>query len=146
MQEDTSRAVWPSCPASGWATGVHRLTGLPNGNPLTTHPAFDGNTAAGIPSAPAVSIETHGPYQHGTGFVSANGHSLLRPFDSTLPVTFTTNSNGNATGWHAQGSPSVFASEFGCSVFSSFESMSATLNESHWGIHAGMPGERKVSW
>lgn len=36
-QEDMSRAIWPSCPAAGWATGVNTLTAIPNGNPLTTN-------------------------------------------------------------------------------------------------------------
>ena len=35
-EEDPTRIVWPSCPAKGWRTGVHMLTGLPNGNRLTT--------------------------------------------------------------------------------------------------------------
>ena len=26
--------VWPGCPSAGWATGVHTLSGLPNGNPV----------------------------------------------------------------------------------------------------------------
>lgn len=26
-EEDTSRVVWPSCPASGWTNGVNRLSG-----------------------------------------------------------------------------------------------------------------------
>jgi beta-mannosidase len=30
-QTDPSRAVWPSCPASGWASGVDRLTARANG-------------------------------------------------------------------------------------------------------------------
>jgi beta-mannosidase len=34
VEEDRSRVIWPSCPASGWASGVHRLTGLPTGGPL----------------------------------------------------------------------------------------------------------------
>ena len=32
--EDRSRPIWPACPSLGWAAGVHRLTGLPNGNAL----------------------------------------------------------------------------------------------------------------
>ncbi len=32
-----------------------------------------------------------------------------------------------------------YASEFGSSVFSSFESMSPTLAPEHWGIHGGAP-------
>jgi len=35
-QEDASRPIWPGCPSKGWATGVHRLTGLPNGRPLSS--------------------------------------------------------------------------------------------------------------
>lgn len=35
-EEDASRAIWPSCPAAGWLTGVDRLTSRPNGNALTT--------------------------------------------------------------------------------------------------------------
>jgi beta-mannosidase len=37
--------------------------------------------------------------------------------------------------------PSTFASEFGCVVMSSFESMSALLKPEHWGLHAGMPAD-----
>ena len=33
----------------------------------------------------------------------------------------------------------VYASEFGSSVMSSFESMSPTLAPEHWGIHGGAP-------
>lgn len=33
-QEDQSRVVWSSCPSVGWTAGVHRLTGMPNGNKL----------------------------------------------------------------------------------------------------------------
>ena len=40
------------------------------------------------------------------------------------------------------GQHNTFASEFGCSVYSSFESMSPTLDPKHWGIHAGMKGGR----
>ena len=52
-EEDGSRAIWPSCPAIGWTTGVHMLDATPNGKTLTTP-----DTGA--------RIETHGPYQHGT--------------------------------------------------------------------------------
>ena len=33
-EEDQTRALWPSCPALGWASGVNHLTSLPNGAPL----------------------------------------------------------------------------------------------------------------
>jgi len=119
-QEDMSRVVWPSCPASGWTTGVNTLTSLPNGNPLTT--------PTGGPR-----FETHGPYQHGGGFPAANGSPLPGLFQSNIPISFEVGPTG-------LNQSNVFASEFGCSVFSSFESMSPTLDQSHWGIHAGMPG------
>jgi hypothetical protein len=127
-EEDQSRAVWPSCPALGWTTGVHKLTALPNGNALTTP---DNGTE----------IETHGPYQHGAGFVAANGAASLQLFNTNLPLDI------SQLDMHPKGPahPNVFASEFGCSVYSSFESMSPTLDPSHWGIHAGMPGERGVN-
>jgi len=122
-QEDRSRAVWPSCPALGWTTGVHKLTAMPNGNPLTT--PDKGNT-----------VETHGPYQHGGGFIAPNGSPKLELFDPNLPIEV----SGPGPAGPAQ--PNVFASEFGCSVFSSFESMAPTLKEAHWGLHAGEPGGR----
>ena len=128
-EEDQSRAVWPSCPALGWTTGVYKLTSLPNGNALTTPDS--GNA-----------IETHGPYQHGAGFVAANGAASLQLFDKNLPIYQPGAGEQQPTG---PGHPSVFASEFGCSVYSSFESMSPTLDPSHWGIHAGMAGQRGVN-
>jgi hypothetical protein len=55
-------------------------------------------------------------------------------FESNIPITVSTEPTGINL-------PNVFASEFGSSVYSSFESMSPTLDEKHWGIHAGMPGD-----
>lgn len=39
VAEDPSRTPWPSSPSSGWASGVNRLTSLPNGNTLRVIPA-----------------------------------------------------------------------------------------------------------
>ncbi len=36
--EDDSRVVWPSCPSSGWRSGVHALDAHPNGSPLGLNP------------------------------------------------------------------------------------------------------------
>lgn len=33
-EEDPTRPQWPSNPSQGWVSGVDRLTGIPNGNPL----------------------------------------------------------------------------------------------------------------
>jgi beta-mannosidase len=122
-QEDQSRSVWPSCPAAGWTSGVDRLTSRPTGSALVT--CDEGRS----------SIEIHGPYQHGTGFPSANDPGGTRyPFALRLPVTIQPQASGVTL-------PSTFASEFGCVVMSSFESMSALLKPEHWGLHAGMPAD-----
>ena len=34
--EDGSRPIWPGCPSLGWSSGVHRLTGLPNGKKFSS--------------------------------------------------------------------------------------------------------------
>lgn len=125
-EEDASRAVWPSCPAKGWVTGVHKLTAMPNGNSLTT--VVSGRT-----------IEVHGPYQHGTGFPAMNGASELELFDPLIPLRLSSDVN---VGPQFQ---NIFASEFGAVVMSSFESMSATLLPEHWGLHAGQPWDRCTS-
>lgn len=117
--EDKSRVVWPSCPASGWTGGVDRLSSMPNGKPLTT--PKDGPR-----------FETHGPYQHGAGFPAVNGGSNLALFPSNIPIQVANDATGPALS-------NVFASEFGSSVYSSFESMSPTLDPKHWGIHGGAP-------
>ena len=118
--EDKSRAIWPSCPAIGWKAGVHAL----DARPVTTGAALITPDNGGI-------IETHGPYQHGGGFPSVNGANGPAPFPPNIPIQV----QKTTTGYAAQ---NVFASEFGCSVFSSFESMSPTLSPDHWGVHAGM--------
>ena len=122
-QEDQSRAVWPSCPALGWTTGVHTLDSTPNGNRLTTPPK--GN-----------SLETHGPYQHGSGFPAVNGHAGLHLFAPNIPTAVDA-----AAGPTGPGLPNVFASEFGAVAMSSFESMAPTLAPEHWGLHAGQPDD-----
>ena len=39
------------------------------------------------------------------------------------------------------GQPNVYASEFGTTGSSSFESMSGALSRHHWGLHGGMPAD-----
>jgi beta-mannosidase len=223
--EDTSRAIWPSCPAAGWKSGVRTLDSHPNGSPLGLNPqarrptiaraelgtaaALDargvmtttlcagGNCtiAAGfdvdgdgymnvtadtdaccalctsiascvgavwvaqttqcwiktdgtpvpkaerslitpVGRAPKVPIETHGPYQHGGGFPAVNGDATLIPFASLIPLALSPTVAEVVTG---VGSRNTFASEFGSSVFSSFESMAPTLAPEHWGVHGGAP-------
>jgi hypothetical protein len=117
-QEDKSRPIWPSCPANGWTSGVDMLWGLPNGKTLVTRSSLN------------PSFETHGPYQHGTGFKAVNDPSGdLVLFPANVPPKL----NKVPTGLDIHG---VYASEFGCVGMSSFESMSETLSSDHWSLHA----------
>ena len=70
-EEDKSRPVWPSCPASGWTGGVNPLTSIPNGKPLTT-------------PEKTYSMETHGPYTHGTGY--SHVHPYVRSALTSSPT------------------------------------------------------------
>ena len=63
-QEDQSRVVWPSSPAAGWVTGVNSLYQTPSLTPLTTH---------GGGHIWNQGIETHAPYQLGSGWPTVNG-------------------------------------------------------------------------
>lgn len=125
-QEDSSRVVWPSCPSSGWTGGVNTLTSIPNGKPLTT-------------PTQGPRFETHGPYQHGAGIKAVNGGaSIGNGADAgvkmgNIPIVI----HGSGDDTTGITKPNVFASEFGSSVFSSFESMSPTLAKSHWSVHGG---------
>lgn len=125
-EEDASRVVWPSCPALGWTGGVHRLTSIPNGLPLTT------------PSS-GLLIELHGPYQHGAGFPTVNNGGSYAPVSPSMhgamPIEIP-RKHGTTIGL---GQANIFGSEFGAAVFSSFESMAPTLAKEHWGIHGGAP-------
>jgi beta-mannosidase len=126
-QEDASRSIWPSCPALGWTGGVDKLTSRPTGTPLTTPKG-------------GFLLETHGPYQHGTGFPAVNGASKFQPvsdhMNAGMPITMPSGKSGTTVGL---GKANIFASEFGSSVYSSFESMSPTLAKEHWGMHGGGP-------
>lgn len=122
--EDKSRPIWPACPSAGWSAGVRKLDSLPTGGELKEQ----------VPNSPK--IESHGPYDNGNGFAAVNqgpaGSLLIR--DPRLPIPVAEAVTG-------LGQPNLFASEFGASVFSSFESMSPTLAKNHWGVHGGMPAD-----
>ena len=80
-------------------------------------------------------IEVHGPYQHGGGTPAVNGGgtSDLNLFPSGYPLSV---DSSVSMGLQFE---SQAATEFGGSVWSSFESMAPTLAPSHWGIHGGSP-------
>jgi beta-mannosidase len=127
-QEDQSRAIWPSCPALGWTGGVDRLTSIPNGKVLTTPKG-------------GFTLETHGPYQHGSGFPAVNGASNYQPVSGGMhasnPPSFSPPSSTAGGFVVGLGQQNIFASEFGSSVYSSFESMAPTIAQKHWSIHGG---------
>ena len=119
--EDSSRAIWPSCPAQGWSTGVNRLSSLPNGNPLKP-----------VPSLLHANLEQHGPYQHGDGWPAVNGDNRnLNIFNSMLPLSL------NPSTAFGLGRTNTFTSEFGSVGWSSFESLSPTIAPQHWSLHGG---------
>jgi beta-mannosidase len=122
-QEDHTRAIWPSSPSPfGWETGVDTLYGRPNGNSLK------------VRKQSTQVLEMHGPYNHGYSASYPGVNSLLstNTYTTNLPPRFVNSSVGSNL-------PNTFISEFGSSVTSSFESMSATLPEYAWGLHGGAP-------
>ena len=121
VEEDMSHPVWPSCPSNGWSGGVDSLTSLPVSTTL-------------LPQTKSGSIETHGPYQHEArhenfrtvnegGF--SNATNAIPPSVKEAPTGISQHS--------------VFASEFGGVVMTSFESIKGTLDSSHWAMFAGQP-------
>lgn len=126
--EDPSRILWPASPAAGWESGVDRLWGTPNGQPLvpvgTGHIWDAGN-------------ERHGPYAAGVGgwswqTVNRDPWSQAHTFDPGTPLSYLP-SPGSPAG---PGAPSIFVSEFGTTSMSSFEAMSATLSTPQlYGLH-----------
>lgn len=118
-EEDQSRIVWPSSPSYGWSSGVDLLWGTPNGKPL-------------VSKSSGTTFETHGPYQHGSGFKAVNGDANINNdlFNPNIPPQL---DNPSTTGPYVGG---YYASEFGCVAMSSFESMSPTLSPDHWSLHA----------
>jgi hypothetical protein len=84
--------------------------------------------------------ETHGYYQHGEGFATVNsGSGALEPFVIPSPPTL------KPPGLTGPACPGTYASEFGGVAISSFESLSPTLDPSHWGLHAPPMSERNYA-
>ena len=130
-REDNSRVVWPSSPAAGWLSGVDRLWGTPNGEPLI---ALVGSQC----HIWSCANERHGTYQAGVGAgswmtVMTDPWSQAHTFDPGMPLAYLPGPGAPA----GVGAPSVFASEFGATSMQSFEAMSATLAPSSWGLHGG---------
>ncbi|GBG30059.1 Beta-mannosidase [Hondaea fermentalgiana] len=137
VNEDISRIVWPSCPSNGWTRGVHRLTSLPIARNATFVPHVNVTRT----------IEAHGPYRHGTGFPATNGITEMQTFVPDMPTTFVDDSDdGQARSVRTGPSlPSLFASEFGTVVMSSYESLAPTLDPRHQGLHGGAAADSCTS-
>ena len=91
------------------------------------------------PSPPKYSTETHGPYQHGEGFQTVNSGSSLGLFDANVPPKLAASVATGPQWW------GTYASEFGGSAMSTFESMAPTLTPGHWGLHADPMYERNYA-
>lgn len=120
VEEDGTRPIWGSSPSSGFSTGVFGKDGLPNGHTLLYNTNVDRRQ-----------IEIHGPYNHGASktFFTVDGHWN----ESAQYITQTPFKLYH----HAIGVnyPNHFVSEFGASVFSTFESMHSVMGKSSWGVH-----------
>jgi beta-mannosidase len=127
-EEDDTRAIWPSSPSSfGWETGVDTLYGRPNGNPLKVRKARSDSLSTH-------QLEWHGPYLQGysSSYPGVNGFFSEITYETHLPPRLHDTLVG-------PGLPNTFVSEFGSSVSSSFESMSAMLRRNNWSLHGGSP-------
>ena len=140
-REDLSRPIWPACPAHGWLSGVHRLTSLPiAGGNLSAIPGARRRqlqTEDGVGAyigGGEYHIEYHGPYLTGSGFPAVNGKAPLSVAGTGIPLQV---GNGNKVGISGPQYQNVFVSEFGVAGICSFESLSPSLEEKHWGIHGG---------
>eukprot|EP00698_Gefionella_okellyi_P004282 TRINITY_DN13971_c0_g1_i1.p1 TRINITY_DN13971_c0_g1~~TRINITY_DN13971_c0_g1_i1.p1 ORF type:complete len:1022 (-),score=216.49 TRINITY_DN13971_c0_g1_i1:104-3169(-) len=89
------------------------------------------------PPPPASPIESHGPYQHGTGFKTPDDPSGdLVLFDLQLPPTLAPQQPTGVS------EPGHYTSEFGCVSYSSFESFQPTLSAGNWSLHSVAMSQR----
>ena len=123
-QEDPTRIIWPGSPSSsGWKLGIRTIDSKPNGNKLVKGlPLYSG-------------LEYHGPYWHGCSKThpSVNGplrENCTKISTDTPTIFFETSRIGPQY-------PSKFISEFGATVYSSFESMAASFDYLNFSTHGG---------
>lgn len=121
-EEDDTRPIWPSSPSRhGWKTGVRRIDSRPlaHGSNLTTW---------GPNSFPS-DLESHGPYMRSFSYSypGVNGLDVHFPYKNTPPTLKRVEIGVDH--------PNQFASEFGSSTMSSFESMTETITPAHWSLH-----------
>jgi hypothetical protein len=151
-EEDNSRVIRGACPFGLFTSGVHTLTGLPNGRPLSwiqnwhTQTCDDHalwcNKTAGDPIVPwEAGAEQHGPYNNGNGgsWKTINSDGEVGKSDPAVVV-------GVQPGFLVSaGQPGYFKSETGCMSLSSFESLAGTLDPSEYGIQTPPFRERNYA-
>lgn len=122
-------SCWMKGPSNNTSLFGGAVSCWPSGHPLPPMPSPGPN-----PSAPPLPrnghVETHGPYIEGSGFDTVDTSQPLTPHSPGTPPSLE---------WVATGTtfPGVFASEFGCSLFSSFESTIGSITDSanDWQVH-----------
>jgi hypothetical protein len=131
-QVDQSRPIWPSCPADGWASGADQLTSRPNGKVLHTRTSMPDR-----PSGFPFPQEAHGPYTAFQRFTMPNvtmprgsAADLLRGIPTVVPQNF----GAGEQGW--------YRSEFGCTGWSSFESMAGQMPSGQWSMDSAAAKNR----
>ena len=140
---DTSRPIWPSCPAPGWESGVDRLSSRPNGGTLVT--GAGGDPASPRPGGYPFDQEGHGPY---TAFMRANVEAVVMPkaqIQSPIDPVDEVNDPTAVPAWTGPGEEGWYRSEFGCVSWSSFESMSAQMSPDQWGMQTPVGSQRNWS-
>jgi hypothetical protein len=132
-QEDQSRAIRAASPSLGYSAGVSRLGDFPTGNGPLVQRHSGPPSIHGLPWSVG---ESHGPYSKAALWPSVNGGGKGGPVNPSINASanpLALMQPGFTTG---QTVPGYFVSETGATTMSSFESMSATLSEEHWGLHS----------
>jgi hypothetical protein len=152
-EEDNSRVIRGACPFGLYTSGVHTLTGLPNGQPLRwtqnwhdqncDNHALWCNKTGGDSAVPwQGGAEQHGPYNNGNGgmwrTINSNGGGGL----FTDPALLVAVQPGFLV---SAGQPGYFKSETGCTSLSSYESMAATLTPTEYGVNTEPFRERNYA-
>ena len=122
---DDTRPVWPNCPAMAapWATGVDHDTGLPNGEPLSRNPNYQGYASM------AMSPNEHHTYD----FAACLNDRSCRPCQDDAYY---------AAGGRAE-AVTVFASEYGWLGMPSLESLEPYLSNASSRSSSGNSGSSR---
>lgn len=83
-------------------------------------------------------FEKHGPYQHGGWYRTVDSKPPYDDVTTLLPPTLAHDPVG-------VNQPGLFASEFGVSSYSSFESMSGTMSAPYWSGHNEVMHQRNYA-